>query len=159
MFRPHVEQTHIMTLCTTFRESSAFENLAFLHYLHHLRFSRFIIYLSALESSWASLRLYMITHIPIIAHFTRGSTSRLFVLSFSMTYQLPLIQRFLPQIRVLGLYGFTAESPPNNLSAPGVDPRNVPLVAPLKANRGGPFITGGGHARAFSIPPTLTMTS
>ena len=74
---------------------------------------------------------------------------------------LPSPFSFLPQIPVISLYGFTAKSPLNNLSAVHtfwVDPRNVPLVAPSKANRGGPFITGGGHARAFSIPPTLTIT-
>jgi hypothetical protein len=91
----------------------------------------------------------MLNHIPLSFPFYEWldlPTLHTLILRnhFYATFQLPLIQHFLPHIRVLGLDQFTAQPPPNNPSAPhltsiichqpfGANWRNLPRVIPLKS--------------------------
>lgn len=148
LFRPEVNQTHITTLCASFKEWSAFETLALLPHLQHLRFS---LYGQPAISSKVKLSRLKTLHVgsyrpqcPFYEWLDLPNLLTLILHDFYATRQLPLIQHFLPHIHALGFHSFTVQLPPSNPSAPhltslicrqplGMSWRDIPHILPSKA--------------------------
>ena len=126
-FTPEAKQIHITTLRVPLTEWSAFEALAFLPHLQHLQFSfhnrqtiSSRVKLSQLKTlyieSYTPYHLfYEWLDLPALHTLILGSLRGSFQ---SPLIELPLIQYFLPHIRVLGIDQFTVQPPQNNPSAP-----------------------------------------
>jgi len=152
VFIPKANQTHITTLCISMVWWSAFETLAFLPHLQHLHIS-----LASIESISSRVKLSQLKSLHVGNHRSNFlfyewlDLPNLHTLILNY-HNLPMIQHFLPHIRVLGLREITFpdspdsmyQPPPNNPSAPllrsiicrepfGSCWRNLPHVAPLKA--------------------------
>jgi len=151
MFIPEANQAHITTLCASFHGPSALEKLALLPHLQHLQVAFYDI--QPLDSR---VRLSQLKTLHVGPHGSRllfykwldlPSLHTLILNYFHIAWHLPMIQHFLPHIRVLGFkkIAFPAtQPPPNNPSAPllrsiichqpsGSYWRNLPHIAPLKA--------------------------
>ena len=142
-----MNQTHITTPYALFKDWSAFETLAFLPHLQHLRFS---FYGYQPISSRVELSQLKSPHIQLL--YPGGSFFEWLDLPILLTlilhclhasYQLPLLQHFLPHIHVLGFHHFSIQPPPNNPAAPnlmsiicgqpfGAAWENLPFVTPLQ---------------------------
>jgi len=148
MFIPEANQTYITTLCASLNGWSAFETLALLPHLQHLQISLYNIQSIGSRVKLSQLKtLHVESYRPNQLFYEWLDLPSLHTLILShlyATFQLSLIQHFLPHIRVLGFNYFTAQPPPNNPSAPllrsiicrqsfGMDWRTLPYVAPLKA--------------------------
>ena len=147
MFRLEVNQPHITTLCASFKGWSAFETLTFLPHLQHLRFS-----LHGYLAISSKVKLSQLKTLHVESYYTMLSfyewldlpnLHTLIVHHLDATYQLPLVQHFLPHIRALGFHAFELLPLPNNASAPYltsvilgnpcVSWRDFALVVPLAA--------------------------
>jgi hypothetical protein len=148
VFRPEVNQTHITTLRTPLKEWSAFEALAFLPHLQYLQFAfhnqhpiRSRVKLGQLKT--LHVELYPSSHL-FYEWLDLPNLHTLILSHLYATFQLPLIHHFLPHIRALGFDLFTAQPPPNNISAPnlksficrqpfGAKWQNISRVIPLES--------------------------
>jgi len=145
MFRPEVEQTHITTLCASFKGWSAFETLTFLPHLQHLRFSLYGYLASSSKVKLSQLKTLHVesyhTILPFYEWLDLPNLHTLIVYHLYATYQLELVQHFLPHIHALGFHRFGLSPPPNSTSAPSltsvifrnprVSWRDIVLIAPL----------------------------
>ena len=122
MFRPEANQTHITTLCASFNEWSAFETLAFLPHLQHLRVSLYgILAISSTVKLCRLKTLHVKSYRPGCLFYESLYLPKLHTLilhDLYATHQLPLIRHFLPHIHALGFHTFTVQLPPNTPSAP-----------------------------------------
>jgi len=155
MFIPEANQTHITTLCISLNGWSAFETLAFLPHLQHLQISLYNIQSIGSRVKLSQLKTLHVgsygSNLLFYEWLDLPSLHTLILSHLYITWQLPMIQHFLPHIRVLGFKKFTfpdpmepTRPPPNNPAAPllrsiichqpfGSYWRNLPHVAPLKA--------------------------
>ena len=147
-FTPKANQIYITTLRAHLKEWSAFEALAFLPHLQYLQFS-----FNNQQSISSRVKLSQLKTLHVVSYASTHSfyewldlpaLHTLILGSLHQTSQLPLMQHFLPHIRVLGIDQFTARPPPNNPSAPrptsftcrepfGTNWRNLPHVVPLNS--------------------------
>ena len=148
IFRLEANQTHITTLRAPLKEWSAFEALAFLPHLQHLQFSFDSQQSIGSKVKLRQLKTLYVESYPVNQLFYEWldlpSLHTLILSHAYVTFQLSLIQHYLPHIRALGLKVFTVQPPPSNPSAPhlktfichqpfGANWRNLSHVAPLKS--------------------------
>ena len=122
LFRPEANQTHITTLCTPLKEWSAFEALAFLPHLQHLQCTFYNRHPIGSRVKLSQLKTLHVESYPSQHLFYEWldlpALDTLILSHLFGSFQLQLIQHFLPHIRALGLDLFTARLPPSNPSAP-----------------------------------------
>ena len=148
LFKPDANRTHITTLCAPLKEWSAFEALASLPHLQHLQFSFYNQQSISSRVKLSELKTLYIESYPVNHLFYQWldlpSLHTLILSHVYATFQLPLIQHYLPQIRALGFDQFTVQPPPDNPSAPhltsficrqpfGANWQNLSRIAPLKS--------------------------
>ena len=148
MFRPEANQTRITTLRATLADWSGFEALASLPHLQHLQLSFYGHLSIGSRVKLSQLKTLHVHSLPpghLFYEWLDLPALHTLILSYLVVaIQLPLIQQFLPRIRVLGLNQFTLQPHPNNPSAPhltsficrqpfGANWRNLSLVVPLKS--------------------------
>jgi len=148
LFRPEANHTHITTLRAYLKGWSAFEALAFLPHLQHLQFSfhnEHPIHSRVKLSKLKTLHVEFYPDRNLFYDWLDLPALHTLILShLYATFQLPLIQHFLPHIHALGFGLSMAQLPPNNISAPhlksficrqpfGANWQNLSSVAPLKS--------------------------
>ena len=136
MFIPEVNQTHITTLSAPLNKWSVFEALAFLPHLQHLQFTVSHHYPIGSRVKLSQLKTLHVESYPAGSLFYESldlPTLDTLIFSYFHEYsQLPLVQHFLPHIRVLGFDLFTAQLPPNNPFAPHL--KSFICRQPFRAN-------------------------
>ena len=136
MFIPEANQIHITTLCAPLEEWSAFEALACLPHLQHLQFTSYHRYPIGSRVKLSQLKTLHVESYPTGSLFYESldlpALDTLILSYFYGCFQLPLVQHFLPHIRILGFDLFTAPLPPNYPFAPHL--KSFICRQPFRAN-------------------------